>query len=153
VKLRSRISEEMAVGTLIDGAVANPVTLKRAEIIPAGSVVRGRIRRMERYTDPFPYFVIGLEFTEVEVQGIRHLFYADLLTMDSALGVSAFLTTDNTTAAAQTRDLFGARSGRQMIESRSLYQLPGVAAFFFKGRKLELPAGFRTVWKTRTWKP
>jgi hypothetical protein len=42
---------------------------------------------MERYTDPFPYFVVGLEFTEVEVQGIRHLFYADLVEISPALGV------------------------------------------------------------------
>jgi hypothetical protein len=34
---------------------------------------------MERYSDPFPHFVVGLEFTEVEVNGIRHLFYADLV--------------------------------------------------------------------------
>src|SRR5581483_2914610 len=34
VKLRNRISAEMAVGTLIDGVVASNVTLKHAEIIP-----------------------------------------------------------------------------------------------------------------------
>lgn len=153
VKLRSRISEEMAVGTLIDGVVANNVTVKHAEIIPAGSLVRGRIRRMERYTDPFPYFVVGLEFTELEVQGIRHLFYADLVAMDPAPGVSAFLATNNTTATAQTGDLFGGQQSRQTIETLSLYQLPGVATFFYKRGKLELPADFRTVWKTRALKP
>jgi len=153
VKLRSRVSEEMAVGTLIDGAVANTVSLKHAEMIPAGSMVRGRVRRMERYTDPFPYFVVGLEFTEVEVQGIRNLFYAELIAMDPAPGISAFLTTSNTTTAAQAADLFGGQSSRQTIQTLSLYQLPGVATFFYRGSKLELPADFRTVWKTRALKP
>jgi hypothetical protein len=79
VTLRSRISEDMAVGALIDGVVAGNVTAKGAVVIAAGSPVRGRIRRLERYTDPFLHFVLGLEFTEVEVQGIRHRFYADVV--------------------------------------------------------------------------
>ena len=54
VKLRNRISGGMAVGTLIDGTVAGDVVEKHAVVIPSGSPVRGRIRRMERYTDPFP---------------------------------------------------------------------------------------------------
>ena len=59
VKLRNRISSDMAVGTLIDGTVAGDVAAKHEVVIPSGSPVRGRIRRMERYTDPFPYFVVG----------------------------------------------------------------------------------------------
>lgn len=35
----------------------------------------------------------------------------------------------------------------------ALYQLPGVATFFYKGGKLELPRDFRTVWRTRPLKP
>ena len=93
VKLRSRISVDMAVGTLIDGGVAANVGAKHAVVIPADSPVRGRIRRMESYTNPFPYFIVGLEFTEVEVQGIRYLFYADLVDIDRKPGVEFRLKT------------------------------------------------------------
>jgi hypothetical protein len=153
VKLNSRISGEMAVGTLIEGVVAGDVKEKRAVVIPAGSLVRGRIRRMERYNDPFPYFIVGLEFTEVEAQGIRYLFYADLAGIDPAPGVELKLSTQNTTALQGNGTLSGGLSLRQTIESLSLYSLPGVAAFFYKSEKLDLPQDFRTVWKTRPLKP
>jgi hypothetical protein len=50
VKLRSRISADTAVGALIDGVVAANVEAKGAVVIAAGSPVRGRIRRLERYS-------------------------------------------------------------------------------------------------------
>jgi len=49
--------------------------------------------------------------------------------------------------------LFGNQSTRLSIENLWLYNLPGVATFFFKGSKLDLPQDFLTVWKTRTLKP
>ncbi len=146
VKLRSRISSDMVVGTLIDGVVAGDVKDKHAVVIPAGSPVRGRIRRMERYTDPFVYFVVGIEFTEVEVDGIRHVFYADLAGIDRVPGVELTLSTGNN----------GVENPRTVTivtrERIVVHNLPGVATFFFKGEPLDLPANFRTVWKTRALK-
>ena len=153
VKLRSRISGDMAVGTLIDGVVASNVTVKRSVLIQEGSALRGRIRRMERYTDPFPYFVVGLEFTEVELDEVRHLFYADLVDFDPVPGLSQGLSTKNTTTTIANPLVFGDQSTRQTIESLSLPSLPGVATFFYKGASLDLPQDFRTVWKTRALKP
>jgi hypothetical protein len=127
------------------------VVEKHAVVIPSGSPVRGRIRRMERYTDPFPYFVVGLEFTEVEVEGIRHLFYADLVEISPAVGVELLL--KNTTRTQTNPLLLGNISTRQTIETLSLYNLPGVATFFYKGGELDLPKDFRTVWRTHSLKP
>jgi hypothetical protein len=153
VKLRSRISGDLPVGTLIDGAVAEDVKAKDAVGIPAGSPVRGRLRRLERYPDPFSYFVVGLEFDEVRVQGIRYLFYADPVEIGPAAGVSLILSTRHP-MTTQTNDLlFGAVGGQKTIENLRLYTLPGVAAFFFRGSKLSLPPDFRTVWKTLALKP
>lgn len=69
VKLRTRISGDMAVGSLIDGVVASNVSAKGKVAVTAGAPVRGRIRRLEHYKDPFPYFVVALEFAEVDVGG------------------------------------------------------------------------------------
>ena len=151
VKLRTRITSGMAVGALIDGIVADNVTAKHSVVIPAP--VRGRLRRLESYNDPFPYFIVGLEFTEVEVQGIRCLFYADLLDIESAPGVELRLTTRNTMATQNNDLVLGNTSTHQTIESLSVYRLPGVATFFFKSGTLALPQDFRTVWKTLPAKP
>src|SRR5262249_8069933 len=94
VILRSRITGDIAVGTLIDGVVAGSVAAKKGAVtIAAGSPVRGRIRRMERYTDPFPHFVVALEFTEMELRGIRYRFYADVVEIDLVPGVEHTLST------------------------------------------------------------
>jgi len=152
VKLRSTIRDGAAVGTLIEAIVADNVMSKNSVLIPQGSPVRGRIRRLERYEDPLPYFVVGLEFTEVQVQGIRYLFYADLVDIGVAPGVERELTTKNTTTLTVNPLLSGENSGRQTIDHLSLPTLPGVAAFFFTSSKLELPQDFQTMWKTRLLK-
>ena len=177
VKLSSPISGAMAVGTLIDGVVADKVASKKsALVIPAGSPVRGRVRRLERYLDPFPYFVVALEFTEVELQGIRHRFYADLVKIESAPGVEQTLVynsairvkhTPTNQSPATLQDIHGMANvpdtgalvnGEDLEIKRTretlwLPNLPGVATFFFRGGKLDLPQGFRTVWNTRRWPP
>lgn len=153
VKLRTQITDDMAVGTLIEGVVEGNVTVKHTVVIPALSPVRGRIRRLERYTDPFPYFIVGLEFTEVETQGVRHLFFADAVDIDQLPGVEGTLSTKNTMTAPNNNLLFGEMETRQTIEPLSLYNLPGVATLFHKGGKLDLPEDFLTVWKTRRLKP
>jgi len=93
VKLSAGISSDMAVGALIDGVVAANVSVKHKLVIAAGSPVRGRIRRLERYTDPFPYYVVALEFTEVQVEGIRYRFYADPVDIERIAGVEQRLWT------------------------------------------------------------
>jgi hypothetical protein len=125
--------------------------VKSDVVVPAGSRVRGRIRRLERYAEPFPYFVVGIEYTEVEVQRIRRLFYADLTSIDPAPGLERFLTTRDT--MEQINDPFGGVSSGQIQERPTLYDLPGVATFFLKRSRLDLPRGFRTEWKTRPLEP
>jgi hypothetical protein len=68
-------------------------------------------------------------------------------------GMEQILTAKNTKAEYSNPLLFGDLSTRQTIESLSLYNLPGVASFFYRGKNLELPKDFRTVWKTRPTRP
>ena len=87
VTLSSRISGDMRS---MDAVVAKNVAAKRGGLlIAAGSPVRGRIQRLERYADPFPHFVVALEFTEVELHGIRYRFYADPIEIEPVAGVEA----------------------------------------------------------------
>lgn len=146
VKLSSRIPEDAAVGALIDGVIEINVAAKRAVVIAAGSPVRGRIRRLERYSDPFPHFVVALEFTEVESQGIRYRFDADLARIDPAPGITQTLSHRGRT---ETIDKGIFQEFRISRETLFFSDLPGVATFFFKGATLNLPQSLRTVWTTR----
>jgi hypothetical protein len=151
VKLLSRISADTAVGTLIDGVVAANAPAKRAVVVPEGSPVRGRIRRLETYSDPFPHFIVALEFTEVESKGIRYRFFADPVEIESAPGVEFTLVVPGERIAVAARGFqhFVNRPGMTI----SFSNLPGVATFFCRGSRLNLPQGFRTVWKTRPLAP
>jgi hypothetical protein len=142
VKLTSRIVADAAVGSIIEGTVASSIAPKGAATpIAPGARVRGRIRRLEHYTAPVPHYVVAIEFTEAECDGIRYRFYADLLDLDAGPSVSPELTV--------TRTDPGVTHG----ESYWLPKLPGVASFFVRGAKLDLPPGFRTTWKTSALKP
>jgi hypothetical protein len=164
IRLRSRISEDMAVGTLIEGEVASNVRRAEGEApIPAGSPVRGRIRRLERHQDPSPYFAVALEFTAIEIEGVRHRFHADAVEIQRAHGVERTLSFPGKpdVLSAVGRDLPSAEVLNTMQDANprpavtvsrtfvSAPDLPGVAAFFVKGGKLDVPSGLRTVWKTR----
>ena len=125
-----------------NGLVATDVSAKGAVMIAAGSPVRGRIRRLEHYTEPFPYLVLALG----ELKGIWYRFYANLVDTDPLPGLNKTLSILNTT------ERIGLEVNRTS-ENLSLPNLPGVVAFFLKGRMLDLPRGFRTVWKTRPLTP
>jgi hypothetical protein len=147
----SRISGERAVGALVDGVVEANVPAKGPVVIARGSRVRGRIRRMERQAEPVPHFVVAIEFTEVESEGIRYRFYADLVEIDSAPGVEQMLTIETPVKVAEQNH--GGIQVRATVQKITLPRLAGVATFFVRGTRLELPQGFRTVWKTRAVGP
>ena len=87
----------------------------------------------------------------MESEGIRYRFFADLLDLDSTGGVEQTLR--NEKPFGQAAQSYGRVEARTFVESFTLPALPGVASFFVRGTKLDLPQGFRTVWKTRSLTP
>jgi hypothetical protein len=152
VKLRNRITGDLAVGALIDGEVSHPVTRRGNAPIVVGSPVHGRIRRLERYTEPAAYFTVALEFTEIEIEGIRHRFYADIVEIDPAYQVEKTLSFPGTTES-RSLDLAGAQLRLRSWDTVTTHDLPGVATFFIRGSRLDLRPGFRTLWRTRPLAP
>ena len=57
-------------------------------LVPKGALVSGRLRRLEKYTDESPYFVVGLEFSEVNFPGNRARFFAELEQITSPAGLA-----------------------------------------------------------------
>ncbi len=151
VKISTRITEKTAVGTLIDGVVEGNVLHKKSVLIPNGSPVRGRVRRLEWNDDKGGYYVVGLEFTEVEAGGTRYRFFADLEGTGALPGIRQVL------RSRLPPDRSSVRGGADTIftsdEILSLPDLPGVGSFFVQTRHLDIPPGFRTTWKPRALVP
>jgi hypothetical protein len=133
IHLTKPITDRDSVGNTIEARVSGDVVRKGKIIIPNGSVVRGRIRRLEQnQTDE--NFIVGLEFTDVEVNGGTLRFYADLLRMDRSPGIRPI-----------PSEQVAFKSGETII----LPELPGVASFFIHGATFVVPSGFRMVWRSR----
>ena len=150
VKLSTRITEKTAVGALIEGVVEGNVLRKKSVMIPDGSPVRGRVRRLEWNEEKGGYYVVGLEFTDIEAAGTRYGFFADLVDVDRLPGLRQTIRTSK----QETYVL--PNSGGTTIESFEtllLPDLPGVGSFFVQARRLDLPPGFRMTWKTRALVP
>jgi hypothetical protein len=129
IRLTAAVTDAMAVGEMVEGVVAGKVSYRGGVLIEDGAKVRGRVRRMDRPRDGEDYFVLGLEFTEIEGVGLRYRLWADLQDLDRATGVEMRL-----------------RNGGETIW---LPDLPGVGCFFVRGRRVDLPKGFRMTWRTR----
>ena len=80
IALAAEIHGGDPVGTAIEGRVIGNVLLKRAVGVPAGAVVRGRIRRIAPQA-------VELEFTEIEVAGAPLRFFAELEAVDAPASV------------------------------------------------------------------
>jgi hypothetical protein len=146
VTLRSRVAGDFAVGALIAGVVANDVRNRDGVAIAAGTPVRGRLRRLEHYEDPIPHFVIALEYTELELSGIRYRFDANLVRIEPAAGVELTLTDTQRVDIGTLGHVYDTRIRHVAV---TFSDLPGVATFFFRGASLDLRAGLKTIWMTR----
>jgi hypothetical protein len=64
-------TETAAAGDPISARVVNPVRRPHSNevVIPAGAVVRGRIRRIEHHVNPKCYFLISMAFNRLELEG------------------------------------------------------------------------------------
>ena len=137
LRLATPVTSETGVGALLEATVEGNVRHKGAILIPDGAKVRGRVRRLEWNDEKGGYYIVGLEFNEIDAAGIRYRFYGELRKLDRLSGIDFTLATSTTD-----------KSGGRFTEILSLPDLPGAGVFFVRSRKLSLPKGFRMVWKT-----
>ncbi len=138
VELTSPITPQDTVGALITGKIVGEVVRKGRRIAADGALVRGRLRRLERYGSG-DTFIVGLEFLEVDAVEQPLRFYADLLSMDARPGIRSLLKESVPVPVSLPRKSV----------TVTVNELPGVATFFVTGPELHVPAGLRTVWRTR----
>ncbi len=120
LRVNTAIGAKAAVGDLVEGLVEGNVTHKKRVVIPDGSLVRGRVRRLE---DRGGAWAVSLEFTDMEAGDARYRFFADLVSVEGVPAVR--------------------RPGSGAAE------LPGVGTFVVEGSHVDVAAGFRMTWKTR----
>jgi len=137
IQIASPITDRDAIGKLIAGRVVGDVRHRGKIVLENGSPVHGRIRRLARQADG-DHFLVSLEFTDVQVRGEALRFYADLVSIEKLKAVRP--------APRERVFLPNHPSGTVKI---TLPELPGVASFLVQGKSFNLPAGLRTVWRTR----
>ena len=119
-----------AAGDPVDAKVVKAV--RRAgsseELVPAGAIVRGRIRRVEHHLMPSPYFRIVLAFNRVEVDG----------------AVSPFVV-----RSEPDKELAQKLGANLELRDTGIWYW-GVGTFLFPSNKSDIviPAGFESKWFT-----
>ncbi|MCL5744910.1 MAG: polymer-forming cytoskeletal protein, partial [Acidobacteria bacterium] len=151
VELVSPITDKDAVGRLIEGRVFGDVKRKGKVVIANGSTVKGRVRGLQRAREP-GWFIVSLEFTEIQVNGTWMRFYADLQGIQGS-PKNGIEIGERVVSRAQRSFLLLDRQStiRKIKAERKIFlpQLPGVASFFAAGNSLRLPQPLRMVWRTR----
>jgi hypothetical protein len=119
-----------AAGDPVDAKVVKPVHRAGSaeELIPAGALVRGRIRRVEHHLHPSPYFRIVLAFNRVEING----------------AVSPFVV-----RSEPDKDLADRLGANLQLRDTGIFYW-GVGTFLIPSNKsnLVIPAGFESKWFT-----
>jgi hypothetical protein len=148
IALSAPLGEDAAVGSLLEGRVVGAVLQKGKVLIPDGAAIKGRLRRLEGYSDAGDYFVVALEFTRIETPAANLRFYAELQGLERLEGVEMSHQTSSTTEGEFVAP--GQSAKWSMTDKVSIWthEVPGVGTFFVRGSQLSLPAGFRTVWTT-----
>ena len=154
VALHDPLGDQAPVGSLLTGKVAAAVVQKGKVLVPEGALAKGRIRRLERYSDAGDYFILALEFVQVETPSGRLRFYAEMQDVDRLPGVETMLITTNV-KRGEMRWPDGARMNWSRTDRVRIWtqEVPGVGTFFVRGSHLSLPPGFKTVWKTLPYPP
>jgi hypothetical protein len=138
-------SERAAVGDALTAIVESSVEHKSKTVVPKGAVLRGRLRLLERHSSPTQYYVVGLEFTDLEFPG----YHARFVGLVDAVEPIANLQWSMGASRRTIRDLPGVGTmTTSQTEAYSIRQIPGVGSFFVEATKFRLPEGLRMTWRT-----
>jgi hypothetical protein len=85
VRLKSKISTQSSKPKdVVEAAVIAPVMVDGAFAIPAGAIVRGVVDKASQSSKPDERSVLVLLFTEIEINGVKTKFAAQIASIDNA---------------------------------------------------------------------
>lgn len=141
-------SGQSVVGDPIRGRVAKEVLHNERVIVPRGAVLTGRIRTLGRYSGPSTRYMVGLEFAQLEFDGAHARFFARLEETPSLPGARREAAFPRNWVSGRTVDDLGRREEVTTRETTTYSGLPGVGTFFVESKRVQLPRGFRMIWRT-----
>jgi hypothetical protein len=101
---------------------------------------------MEKYSDPSPYFLLGIEFDDIEFPTHHARFFGTFKNLESDVpGFSWFAAWANSTKKTLNHDTLYTTTR----ETEHLPDVPGVGIFFMQGSSFRLLRGMRMVWQTQ----
>jgi len=132
-------SHRSALGDAIAAVTAREERSNGRLVVPKGAVLAGRIRALERISNPTPHWVVALEFSNLQLDGRQTRFFARLEDISPLPGLSRRSPRFPSRIPPSAAE--AAPEGRQP-------DLLGVATFFVRGTRAQLPRGLRMVWRT-----
>ncbi|MEX2300317.1 MAG: hypothetical protein WD733_05240 [Bryobacterales bacterium] len=149
VRLDAEINSESSVaGDRIQATLASEVKRDGVVLAPKGSLLIGRIRRLERFTDPKNHFIVGIEFTELQTPNRRARVAAELVHVTRFGGLVDRFGEERVNYQRQGGGLAGQGLERTTVESYGTASLPGTSELYVQASRLRIPRGLRMVWRT-----
>jgi hypothetical protein len=140
------MAKNARVGDSISARLESAVRFSPELQIPAGALLKGRIREFARLDDPPNTYQVGIAFSELEWAERSYRFFAELFGMEPLRGVESEIVRSR----AVTKPLGTTGMGTMTNitgESMFGYPIPGAATFFLRDTPA-LPKGFRMTWRT-----
>lgn len=138
------------VGDPVTARLASDAVFKKKVLIPAGAIVKGRLRRMERSSEIKPHFVVGLEFSTIETETTAARFYGVLESVQQVAGLAHSLSTSSAKSVNFSGGMVAQGFRVDTGSTTTLYfrEIPGVGSFYMLGAQFALPQGLKMTWKT-----
>lgn len=130
-------NRKLATGDPIEGRLTADAIEDDKLLVPAGALVRGRLRRLEVLPDYRNALLVALDFHLVEFGNQTATFSAELQSFQKLAGVADVLQVPRSVLA----------SGNWLPENVQAPSVSGVGSLFLTGRTT-LPAGFGMIWRT-----
>jgi len=141
IKLMSSIDSQSAiVGDPIQATIERDIGERGKMLVPKGALIAGRLRRVEKHGAEF--FVVGIEFDDIEFPGHHARFSGSFKSMES--DVPAFQWFHKTSTTTEVEDKRITKGQVYRVE-----EVSGVGTFIMNGARFRLPAGTVMVWETQ----
>jgi hypothetical protein len=131
------------IGDTIRARLEKPVVLPDQSMIPKGAIAEGYLRQLEKLDDGSPYYQVGLEFDRIHSPDHSADFFAEALSFDPIANFA------HATFSEHKYNLWNRPGIEYHTETLRPIPIPGVANFVLDRSHVQVPKGFRTVWKTR----
>lgn len=133
------------VGDAIEATLLAPLVREGKELAPAGARVQGRIRRLERVPDIPNCYIVGMDFSEIELSGARAQFAAELEGLARLPGASQ---QPVCAVYRPTRAMRTPRLNEWLARPVHTTKIRGVSLLFISADRVHIARGLNMVWRT-----